>query len=87
VKRILTIVLLLSATCCAADAPKITPELRAKYWRAHAEALAASVQAQQTQAKLQAVQAEMLKVCGDQQLIAGPDGEPTCQAKTEAPKK
>ena len=64
--------------------PTVTPEMRAKYWRAQAEAMAAAKQAENANTKLQSAQVEMVKACGDLQLIAGPDGEPTCQAKPEA---
>jgi hypothetical protein len=60
--------------------------MRAQYWRAQAEAMAAAKRAENANTKLQGAQAEMVKACGDLQLIAGPDGEPTCQAKPEAAK-
>lgn len=72
----------------AADAPKqITAEQRAKFWRAQAEYIAAQAQVQKAQATLSAIQAEMVKACGDQQLVADEQGEPACKPKPETPKK
>src|ERR1039458_3393473 len=59
-------------------AAKITPEQRAGFWRAQAEWISVSTQAQAAKAKLDAIRAELARVCGAQQLISGPDGEPTC---------
>ena len=68
-------------------APRITPEQRAMYWRANAEMLAAQAQFNQAKAKLESIESEMTKACGDQQLTTAPDGEPTCQPKAEPTKK
>ena len=61
--------------------PSVTTELRAKFWRAQVESTVAQAQAEKTRAALQAIIVAMQKACGDEQLIAGQDGEPTCQAK------
>jgi hypothetical protein len=83
--------LVIGLTCtlvAAQEVPKaISSELRAKFWRAQAEYISASAQAQKARATLDAAQAEMSKVCGDQQLIAGQDGEPTCQPKPDGKAK
>jgi hypothetical protein len=59
----------------------ITPEQRARFWRAQAEWISASMQAQKAKSAMDSIQAELAKACGDQQLVAGPDGEPTCSPK------
>lgn len=56
----------------------ITWELRAKFWRARTERVAA-------EGREQTVIAEMQKACGTQPLIQRADGEPDCQAKPEKP--
>jgi len=80
---------LLSLSAAAQEKPasKITPEQRAMYWRANAELLAAQAQFNAAKAKLELIEAEMTKACGDQQLMTAPDGEPTCQPKPEPAKK
>lgn len=72
-----------TAATLPADAPRITSEMRAQYWRAQAEAIAASVQAQQASSRLTAIQEKLAKACGEQQLIAGPDGEPICAPRPD----
>jgi hypothetical protein len=67
-----------------AAAPQINAELRAKFWRVNAEALAGQVRYQQAQEALKtaqeavmAMQAEMRAVCGAD-AISSPTGEPIC---------
>ena len=85
--RKLLVILFCNAFMFAAVPPPsnstITPEMRAKYWRAQAEAIASATQAREANAKLQSVQSAMVKSCGDLPLVAGKDGEPTCQPKPE----
>jgi hypothetical protein len=62
--------------------PQIAAELRARFWRTQAEAIAASARAERAQEAAKAVQDEMRKACGDKFVAAlDADGEPTCQAK------
>ena len=63
-------------------APHITAELRARFWRTQAEAIAAAARAKQAQEAAKAAQEEMQKECGDKLIVAlDPSGEPSCQAK------
>ncbi|MGC9950384.1 MAG: hypothetical protein ABSF64_28805 [Bryobacteraceae bacterium] len=62
--------------------PRIAAEMRARYWRAQAEAIAAAARARQAQEAAKAAQDEMQKACGDKFLLAlDAAGEPACQAK------
>jgi hypothetical protein len=62
--------------------PQIAAEVRARFWRAQAEAIAANARAKQAQEAAKAVQEEMQKQCGDQFALAmDAAGEPSCQAK------
>ena len=45
--------------------PQISSELRARFWRAQAEATAAAARAKQAQDTAKAMQDEMQKTCGD----------------------
>jgi hypothetical protein len=80
-KRIGMAILLLVAAGVAEDAPKVNPELRAKFWRAQAEQIATQMQAQRADEHFRAVQAELSKACGTQPVVAGADGEPMCAVK------
>lgn len=65
-----------------AQPPRIPAELRARFWRTQAEAVAAAARAKQAQDAAKAVQEELQKQCGDQFVLAlDADGEPSCQAK------
>lgn len=82
------VLLVMAGVLVAADAPQISDAQRAKFWRAQAEYVAATVQAQRAKAALDAVQMEMSSACGETyQLAAGQDGEPICQPKPPAPAK
>jgi hypothetical protein len=70
----------------ADDPASITDAMRARFWRAQTEYIAASAQAQKAKVALDAAHAELQKACGDRQVIAGQDGEPTCAPKSEKPK-
>lgn len=62
--------------------PQITAELRARFWRTQAEAIAAAARAERAQEAAKAAQEEMRKACGDKFVVAlDADGEPSCQAK------
>lgn len=62
--------------------PQIAAEMRARFWRAQAEATAAAARARQTQEAAKAVQDELQKACGDQFALAlDAAGEPSCQAR------
>ncbi len=62
--------------------PSIAAEIRARFWRAQAEAMAAAARAKQTQEAVKAAQDEMQKACGDQFVLAlDAAGEPSCQTK------
>jgi len=64
------------------EAPQIAAEMRARFWRAQAEATAAAARAKQAQETAKAVEAEMQKQCGDKFVLAlDAAGEPSCQAK------
>lgn len=54
--------------------PQITAELRAKFWRAQAEELAAKL-------RLDAIRGEIAKTCAPRQVVSGVDGEPQCETK------
>jgi hypothetical protein len=68
----------LAASVCAVEKAQITAEMKAKYWRAQAEYIAAMVQAQRAKAALDSAQAEMQKACGEQPVVADPGGDPGC---------
>lgn len=62
--------------------PQITTEMRARFWRAQAEATAAAARAKQAQDAAKTLQDEMQKTCGDQFALAlDAAGEPACQAR------
>lgn len=62
--------------------PRIGAEMRARFWRAQAEAMAAAAKARQAQEAAKAAQEEMQKECGDKFVLAvDPAGEPFCEAK------
>lgn len=75
---------MLLGSAVAGDSPQIPDAMRARYWRAQAEAIAAQARAEKALAAFQAVQTELVKACGGQQLIGGPDGEPACAPATES---
>jgi hypothetical protein len=61
--------------------PQIAAEMRARFWRAQAEAVAAAARAKQAQDAVKALQEEMQKACGDKLVLAlDAAGEPSCQA-------
>ena len=61
---------------------RIAAEMRARFWRAQAEAIAAAARAKQAQDAARAVQEEMQKECGDKFTLAlDAAGEPSCQPK------
>jgi hypothetical protein len=62
--------------------PQITAEMRARFWRTQAEAVATAARAERAQDASRAAQEEMRKACGDKFIVAlDAAGEPTCQAK------
>jgi len=62
--------------------PQISAEVRAKFWRTQAEAIAAAARAERAQEAAKAAQEEMRKACGEKFVVAlDADGEPSCQAK------
>jgi len=62
--------------------PQISAEVRAKFWRTQAEAIAAAARAERAQEAAKAVQEEMRKACGERFIVAlNAEGEPSCQAK------
>jgi hypothetical protein len=77
---------LLYVSAFALDAPTITVEQRARFWRAQAEYVVASVQAQKAKTLLDAIQAELQKSCGTDALIVDKSGEPACGPKPETAK-
>ncbi len=61
--------------------PQITAEMRARFWRTQAEAIAAAARAERAQEASKAAQDEMRKACGEQFIVAlDAAGEPSCQA-------
>jgi hypothetical protein len=62
--------------------PQIPAEMRARFWRTQAEAIAAEARAKQAQEAAKAAQDEMQNVCGDG-FALGLDaaGEPACRAR------
>jgi len=62
--------------------PQIAPEMRAKFWRTQAEAIATAARAERAQEAAKAAQEEMRKACGEKFVVAlDAEGEPACQAK------
>ncbi|MGD0360274.1 MAG: hypothetical protein ABSC93_05365 [Bryobacteraceae bacterium] len=62
--------------------PQIAAEMRARFWRAQAEAIAAAAKAKQAQEAAKTAQEEMQKECGEQFVLAlDASGEPSCQAR------
>lgn len=86
-KTLILILALLASTFAAETPNPISPELRAKFWRARSEAIEANGIAQEKAAALKAAQQELVKACGNQELIAGTDGEPTCKPKDKVEPK
>ena len=89
-KFFFSLVFAFAALAMAADKPSSTPtakpatptvsaELRAKYWRAQAEAITAQHRAEQALATYKAAIQSLATVCGAQP-VDGPDGEPACPA-------
>jgi hypothetical protein len=76
--RPLIVFVALVASVCAVEKAQITAEMRAKFWRAQAEYIAATVQAQRAKAALDSAQAEMQKACGEQPVVANSSGDPEC---------
>jgi Holliday junction resolvase-like predicted endonuclease len=80
--RRLAIVLFVSvAFAQTVEAPKISPEQRAKFWRVQAEYLAAAARFQQAKYAMDAMQVELDKVCAPTKAVLLPDGEPGCAAQ------
>ena len=78
----LILVLLVSILLPAKDVPTLTPDQRAKFWRAQAEAIAAQMQVQKAQARLDAVLSELKASCnGDIEFNSS--GEPSCKAPAD----
>lgn len=64
------------------EAPQIGAEMRARFWRTQAEAMAAAARAKQAQEAVKTAQDEMQKTCGEKFALAlDAAGEPSCQAK------
>jgi hypothetical protein len=62
--------------------PQIAAEVRARFWRTQAEAIAAAARAERAQEAAKAAQEEMRKACGEKFVVAlDAEGEPSCQAK------
>jgi hypothetical protein len=62
--------------------PQLTAEIRARFWRTQAEAIAAAARAERAQEAAKAAQEEMRKACGDKFIVAlDAEGEPSCQTK------
>ena len=62
--------------------PQISAEMRARFWRTQAEAIAAAARAERAQAAARAAQEEMRKACGDKFTVTlDAAGEPSCQPK------
>jgi len=69
--------------------PTINAELRAKYWKSQADAIAANANAQKANTAVQAILGELQTVCGDKYTLSGDpqSGEPICVAKPEQKKE
>jgi hypothetical protein len=65
----------------ATKTPSITPETRAKFWRAYAEQTAAAASAQRAVENMKAVEVELRAACGANVLAMDDKGEPTCKVK------
>lgn len=59
--------------------PTVTAEMRAQYWRAQVEAMAA-------QARLKVIVEQMVQACGAHP-VSTPDGEPACPPNPSPPKE
>ncbi len=72
------------------NVPGISPDLRAKFWRAAADYNAVAPQFERVKANLEAVRAELKAACGAGRDLDGDDkGEPICKValkKSEAKK-
>ncbi|HXM44139.1 MAG TPA: hypothetical protein VN924_23085 [Bryobacteraceae bacterium] len=63
--------------------PQIAAEIRARFWRTQAEAIAAAARADRAQEAAKAAQEEMRKACGDKFTVAlDAAGEPSCVPAT-----
>ena len=63
-------------------AAKITPEQRARFWRAQTELMDGTMRVEKARANLNAAEAEMVKACGSAyDLTLTADGEPGCVLK------
>lgn len=58
----------------------ITADLRAEYWQARSDDADAQLAALKARTALTAVIDKLRKTCGNNQLIEGPDKQPTCAA-------
>lgn len=66
----------------AAAKPQISAELRARFWRSQAEAIAAAARARQAQEAAKAAQEELQKECGEKFVVVlDAAGEPSCQPR------
>jgi len=87
--QLIGLCLLAAAALAQAPAPKETPntpripaEMRARFWRTQAEAMAAETRAKQAQEAAKAAQDDMRKACGDGfALSLDTTGEPACRAR------
>jgi hypothetical protein len=87
--QLIGLTLLAAAAFAQAPAPKESPkppqiaaEMRARFWRTQAEAIAAAARAERAQEAAKAAQDEMRKACGEKFIVAlDVEGEPSCQAK------
>lgn len=66
-----------------APPPKVSADLRAKFWRAIAQNEAAQAQVLKATALRQSVEAELRAACAGAQLVSDENGEPACAVRTE----
>jgi hypothetical protein len=84
--QLIALTLLTAAAFAQAPVPKESPkppliaaEIRARFWRTQAEALAAAARAERAQEAAKAAQEEMRKACGEKFIVAlDAAGEPSC---------
>ncbi len=71
------------------EGPKIADDVRAKFWRAQSDSLAAQAQFQKARVALETVIEQMKTTCGtDFELNGDPQGEPLCvEKKVAAPER
>lgn len=63
-------------------APQIPAEVRARFWRSQAEAIASAARAERAADAAKTAQEELRKACGDKFVVAmDAEGEPACQPK------